>query len=51
MPSYNHFVVVFGFDPKRMWVMDPDYGIRAIGRAKFDKEWAKRDNALLLVAR
>ncbi|MCG6872221.1 MAG: C39 family peptidase [Gammaproteobacteria bacterium] len=50
MPTYSHFVIVFGFDDRNFWVMDPAYGVRAMRRARFEKEWARRRNALLLVA-
>jgi predicted double-glycine peptidase len=50
MPSYSHYVVVFGYDDGRMWVMDPNEGLRSIKRKKFLKEWEKRGRAALLIS-
>jgi len=50
MPSYSHYVVVFGYEPERIWVMDPNEGMRSIKRKKFLKEWKKRGHAALLIA-
>ncbi len=50
-PSYDHYVVVFGYDKKLIWVMDPVMGIRSINIAQFLEMWESEQNAMLLVSR
>ena len=48
--EYSHFVLVFEVDEDSVRVVDPMYGTVRIPKERFESMWAKRENAMLLVA-
>ncbi|WP_022661535.1 cysteine peptidase family C39 domain-containing protein [Paucidesulfovibrio longus] len=48
--EYSHFVLVMEVDEDSVRVLDPMYGKVRIPRPRFEQMWAKRENAMLLVA-
>lgn len=49
-PRQDHFVVVTGFDARRVLIMDPAHGFAAVPWGRFEAAWSRMKHACLLVS-
>lgn len=49
-PRKNHFVVIAGWRPGEVLIMDPTHGFAAVPWRRFEAAWSQRKHACLLVS-
>lgn len=49
-PRTDHFVVVVGWKPQKVLVMDPAYGVATLSRSHFEGAWSQMKHACLLIS-